>query len=78
MERDAFLITLRASGLMRRITARTEREAALAAESVVRLHCDLPGGIGFVIDATDVPAIRRIAAYLSDVITETDAFATVA
>ncbi|MGU3282497.1 hypothetical protein [Methylobacterium mesophilicum] len=71
MKRDAFLITLRASGLERRLAAPTEREAALAAESVVRLHCDCPGGIGFIIDAADTPASRRIAAYLSDVMAET-------
>lgn len=70
MKRDAFLITLHASGLVRRLTAPTEREAALAAESVVRLHCDRPGGIGFVIDAADTRASRRIAAYLSDVMAE--------
>ncbi len=70
MKRDAFLITLHASSLVRRLAAPTEREAALAAESVLRLHCDQPGGIGFVIDAEDGPAIRRIAAYLSDVMAE--------
>ena len=70
MKRDAFLITLRAFGLERRLTAPTEREAALAAESVVRLHCDRPGGIGFIIDAADATASRRIAAYLSDVMAE--------
>ncbi len=48
----------------------SEREAALAAESVVRLHCDRPGGIGFVIDAADARASRRIAAYISDVMAE--------
>ena len=70
MKRDAFLITLHAAGLVRRLAAPTEREAALAAESVVRLHCDRPGGIGFVIDAADARASRRIAAYLSDVMAE--------
>jgi hypothetical protein len=78
VRRDAFLITLRASGLVRRLTASTEREAALAAESVVRLHCDAPGGIGFVIDAADASASRRIAAYLSDVMAETSLSAFVA
>ena len=78
MKRDAFLITLHASGLVRRLAAPTEREAALAAESVVRLHCDRPGGIGFVIDSADTRASRRIAAYLSDVMTETAMSAFVA
>lgn len=72
MKRDAFLITLRAPGLVRRLIAPTEREAALAAETVVRWHCDRPGGIGFVIDAADTRASRRIAAYLSNVMAETD------
>ena len=70
MKRDAFLITLHGAGLVRRLAAPTEREAALAAESVVRLHCDRPGGIGFVIDAADARASRRIAAYISDVMAE--------
>ncbi len=78
MKRDAFLITLHASGFVRRLMAPTEREAALAAESVVRLHGERPGGIGFVIDAADARAIRRIAAYLSEVIAETGEPATVA
>ncbi|MBE7200157.1 MAG: hypothetical protein INR70_20450 [Parafilimonas terrae] len=78
MKRDAFLITLHAAGLVRRLTAPTEREAALAAESVVRLHCDRPGGIGFVIDAADARASRRIAAYLADVMVETALSASVA
>lgn len=78
MKRDAFLITLHASGSVRRLTAPTEREAARAAESVVRLHCDRPGGIGFVIDAADGRASQRIAAYLSDIMAETALYASAA
>lgn len=78
VKRDAFLITLHVSGLVRRLTAPTEREAALAAESVVRLHGDHPGGIGFVIDAADTQASRRLAAYLSDVMAEIASSAFVA
>ncbi len=70
VKRDAFLITLHGAGLVRRLATPSEREAALAAESVVRLHCDRPGGIGFVIDAADARASRRIAAYISDVMAE--------
>lgn len=62
MKHDAFLIILRAPGRARRLTAAAEREAAPAAVSVVRLHRDRPGGIGFVVDAADMRASRRIAA----------------
>lgn len=78
MGRDAFLITLRASGLVRRLVAPTEREAALAAESVIRLHCDRPGGISFVIDAADMRASQHVATYLSDVMAKTGLSASVA
>lgn len=69
VQREAFTITLRSIGFVRQIVATSEREAALAAESIVRLEIDRPGGIGFVIDA-DPRASRRIAAYLSDVMAE--------
>ncbi|WP_456684707.1 hypothetical protein [Bradyrhizobium sp. P5_C11_2] len=59
-------ITFYIRGDRRVLLARSEREAALMAESVIRRYDDPPGRVGFIIDASDAQASARIAAYLDD------------
>jgi hypothetical protein len=70
MKRGSFRITLCIRGDRRVLLARSEREAALMAESVIRRHDDPPGGVGYIIDAPDARASERISAYLADVARE--------
>lgn len=70
MKRAPFRITIRINGDRRILLAVSEREAALKAESVIRRYDNLPGGAGFIIEASDTQASARIAAYLTDVALE--------
>jgi hypothetical protein len=63
-------ITILAAGVQRTLFARTEREAALMGESVLRRFEGKPGLIGFWIDAPDRGALKRLGAYLSSVLAE--------
>ena len=63
-------ITILAAGTQRTLFARTEREAALMAESVLRRFDGKPALIGFWIDAPDRGALKRLGAYLGGVLTE--------
>ncbi|WP_336492573.1 hypothetical protein [Methylobacterium nigriterrae] len=68
----AYQVTIAAGRGPRTVSAPTEREAALMAESVLRQYEGEALGIGFWIDCADAAAGRRIAAYLADLALELD------
>ncbi|RYF09539.1 MAG: hypothetical protein EOO40_06730 [Deltaproteobacteria bacterium] len=65
-----FEITILAGGVQRTLLARTEREAALMGESVLRRFEGKATLIGFWIDAPDRAALKRLGAYLGNVLSE--------
>jgi hypothetical protein len=65
-----FRVTLQTPDGRRILTARSEREVALMAESVLRRYESWPRTVGFYVDCGDRGAGRRIALYLTDVTLE--------
>ena len=63
-------ITIRAHGHMHTVTAPSEREAALMAESILRQFAGDVMSVGYWVDCSDTGAMRRIAHYLDDLATE--------
>lgn len=72
MKHAPYRITVFHGDDRRVLRAKSEREAALMAESVIRRYEDLPGGAGFIVETSDAEASKRIAAYLADVALEMD------
>lgn len=67
-----FRITIFKGDDRRVLRAKSEREAALMAESVIRQIDDGASCAGFIVEASDTEAGKRIAAYLADVALEMD------
>jgi hypothetical protein len=63
-------ITIRAHGHMRTVTAPSEREAALRAESILRQFTGNVMSVGYWVDCSDTGAMQRIAHYLDDLAAE--------
>lgn len=70
MKRAPFRISIVNGDDRRVLRAKSEREAALMAESVIRRIDNLAGCAGFIIETADNQAIVRISAYLADVAVE--------
>ncbi|GJD57682.1 hypothetical protein [Methylobacterium dankookense] len=60
-------IAIEVEGRMRLITATSEREAALAAEAVLRRHSSEVLSLGYAVECENRAAGERIADYLADV-----------
>jgi hypothetical protein len=72
MPHNRFRVTLETRDGRRVLTAATEREAALMAESVLRRYAGEPLKVGFCVECTEREASRRIAFYLTDLVLELD------
>ena len=67
-----YRVTIVAPDAVRTVSAATEREVALMAESVLRQHEGETLAVGFWVDCNDAEVGRRIAAYLTDLAFELD------
>ncbi|MBB2961433.1 hypothetical protein [Methylobacterium sp. R2-1] len=70
MSETLFRVTLETRDGRRALTAPTEREAALMAESVMRRYERESLTVGFSVDCADREAGRRVAFYLTDLALE--------
>lgn len=70
MSKTLFRVTLETRDGCRALTASTEREAALMAESVLRRYERQTLTVGFSVDCADREAGSRIAFYLTDLALE--------
>lgn len=70
MNARTYRVTLETRDGRRVLTAAAEREAALMAESVLRLYAGQTLTVGFSVACADPEARRRIAYYLTDVALE--------
>ncbi|KAB1072450.1 hypothetical protein [Methylobacterium planeticum] len=68
----AYRVTIAIRDAVRTVSAATEREVALMAESVLRQHQGETLAVGFWVDCADAEVGRRIAAYLTDLALELD------
>ena len=67
---DLHTVTIVTYDCKRIVRASSEREAALLAESVLRLLYERGEAIGFRVEGFDAAAIQRIAAYLDEIVLE--------
>lgn len=72
MPQKQFRVTLETRDGRRILSAATEREAALMAESVLRRYEGESFTVGFCVDCADREASHRIAFYLTDLALELD------
>lgn len=72
MTAPKYEVTLNTRDGRRVLTAGAEREAALMAESVMRLYEGETLRVGFAVACPDPDARRRIAFYLTDLALELD------
>ncbi|GEP05308.1 hypothetical protein [Methylobacterium oxalidis] len=72
MTATSYRVTLSIREAERTVSAATEREVALMAESILRQHEHQRLAVGFRVDCADPAARHRIAAYLADLALELD------